>query len=197
MILDPSAMTPFERYRFMISAIVPRPIAWVTTLSREGVPNAAPFSFFNGISSNPPLLGVCVGNRRDGTPKDTLQNAEETGEMVVNVVPYSLREAMVACSKEYPPDVDEIAEAGLATAPSDLVAPPRLTGSPVNMECRVVRIIPFGGTSMIVGEVVRIHAAEEVLEDGLVAFSTVRPVGRLGGAEYLDHEVGVFEIRRP
>jgi len=197
MILDPSEMSPLERYRFMISAVVPRPIAWVTTISSEGRLNAAPFSFFTGISSNPPLVGVCVGNRRDGSPKDTLRNAEETGEMVVNVVPYRLREQMVACSKDFPPDVDELAETGLDTAPSEVVRPPRIAGSPVSMECRVERVIPFGGTSMIVGEVVRFHADDGVLEDGTVGFERVRPVGRLGGSDYLDHEVGMFEIPRP
>jgi flavin reductase (DIM6/NTAB) family NADH-FMN oxidoreductase RutF len=115
----------------------------------------------------------------------------------VNAVPYDLREQMVACSFDFPPGVDETEEVGLAVTPSEIVGPPRIADSLVSMECRVERVIPFGGTSMIVGRVVLVHVADEVAEDGLVAFRKLRPLGRLGGLEYLDHERGVFEIPRP
>lgn len=196
MILDPDGMSPLDRYRFLVSAIVPRPIAWVSTVSAEGAVNAAPFSFFTGISSSPPLLGVCVGNRRDGSPKDTLRNAAETGEMVVNVVPWELREEMVACAKDLPHGESELEPLGLGTAPSVVVAPPRIAASPVNLECRVERIVPFPNISMIVGEVVRIHARDDLVENGEILFARLRPLGRLGRQEYLDPEEGVVEIPR-
>jgi flavin reductase (DIM6/NTAB) family NADH-FMN oxidoreductase RutF len=197
MIVDPEHLDPKARYRLMISAIVPRPIAWVTTLSRDGVVNAAPFSFFSGISATPPLLAVFVGNRRDGTPKDTLRNAAATLEMVVNVVPHTLAREMVASSEDLPPGVSEVEKLGLATAPSSLVAPPRLAGCPVNMECRVAQVVPFGGTSMLVGSILRIHVRDDLLKDGTVDFGGLRPVGRLGGWRYLDPVGGVFTIPPP
>lgn len=194
MILDPEQMQPIERYAFMTSALVPRPIAWVTTLDAQGRSNAAPFSFFAGISSSPPLVGVSVGKRRDGTPKDTLANALATGEMVVNVVPYDLRREMVATAEGFPPGVSEIEEVGLRTAPAELVSPPLLVDARVSFECQVDRVIDFGGTSMIVGRVVRFHADDELVEDGRVSFTKLRPIGRLGGDQYLDHLEGVVRI---
>jgi flavin reductase (DIM6/NTAB) family NADH-FMN oxidoreductase RutF len=192
--MDPDELSKQERYHLMISSIVPRPIAWVTTLDDSGVVNAAPFSFFNGISSSPPLVGVCVGRRRDGRPKDTLANAEATGEMVVNVVPHELARAMVECARDLPPGESEIEAAGLATDPSDRVAPPRIRGVPAAFECVVDRTIRFGPTTMIVGRVLLFHVRDDVLEDGRVVFARARPVGRLGGSSYLDAEGGEFEI---
>jgi flavin reductase (DIM6/NTAB) family NADH-FMN oxidoreductase RutF len=194
MILDPDQMKPIERYHFLTSALVPRPIAWVTTVDSEGRTNAAPFSFFAGISSSPPLIGVSVGRRRDGTPKDTLANARATGEMVVNVVPYALKDEMVASSESFPPGVSEIEEVGLRTSPAELVTPPLLADAGVSFECTVDQVIDFGGTSMIVGLIVRFHAADDVVVDGRVSFTKLRPIGRLGGNEYLDCVEGVMEI---
>lgn len=197
MFLNPDEMSPIERYHFMTSALVPRPIAWVTTCEPNGKVNAAPYSFFAGISSSPPLLGVCVGRRRDGSSKDTLRNAKEEGEMVVNMCPFDLRDQMVGCSKDFPPGVSEIEKLRIETAPSETVEPPRIVGAKVSFECSVERIIEFGGTSMIVGRVLRFVAADDVLEDGRVSFGKLRPLGRLGGLEYLDLEEGVLEIPRP
>ena len=194
MILDPDRMQPIERYAFMTSALVPRPIAWVTTVDSEGRTNAAPFSFFAGISSSPPLLGVSVGKRRDGTPKDTLANARATGEMVVNVVPYAMRDEMAATAGSFAPGVSEIEEVGLRTAPAEVVSVPLLVDARVSFECKVDRVIDFGGTSMIVGRIVRFHADDELVEDGRVLFRKLRPIGRLGGDEYLDWIEGVMEI---
>ncbi len=194
MIFDPDQMQRIERYHFMASALVPRPIAWITTVDEEGRTNAAPFSFFTGISTSPPLLCVSVGHRPDGTPKDTLHNAEATGEMVVNVVPFAEREAMVACAEAFPPDVSEVEEVGLRTAAAEVVAPPILVDAKVSFECVVDRVIDFGATSLIVGRVVRFHAADEILVDGLVSFEKLRPLGRMGGKEYLDCVEGVMEI---
>ena len=195
--IDPGGLTAPERYFLMTSGIVPRPIAWVTTRFEDGGVNAAPFSFFNGISSSPPLLMVAVGSRRDGTPKDTLANAQATGEMVVNVVPRDQAETMVATSRDPGPGVSEVEELGLELADSSVIATPRLAVSPVAFECGVERTIDFGGTTMIVGAVVSVHVADEVAaSDGTVDFAKLRPVGRLGGTGYLDPEDGWFEIGR-
>jgi flavin reductase (DIM6/NTAB) family NADH-FMN oxidoreductase RutF len=193
--IDPDDLERRERYQLMISSIVPRPIAWVTTVDLEGVVNAAPFSFFNGISSTPPLLSVCVGNRRDGTAKDTLVNARETGEFVVNVVPADLARTMVATAAEFEPGESEVEELDIPTDPSDVVSPPRIRGVPVSLECEVDRTIPFGTTTMIVGRVLLFHIRDEVYEDGRAAFSRMRPIGRLGGFSYLDPVDGELEIR--
>jgi flavin reductase (DIM6/NTAB) family NADH-FMN oxidoreductase RutF len=195
--IDPDGLEVRARYRLLISAIVPRPIAWVTTVSPAGVVNAAPFSFFSGISSSPPMLAIFVGPRRDGTPKDTLRNASETGEMVVNVVPRALAESMVATSEDLPPEESEVGRFGLATAPSDRVRPPRLADCPVNFECRVERVIPFAGTSMVAGRILLVHVRDDLLREGAVDFAGLRPVGRLGGIDYLDPVEGVFPIPPP
>lgn len=197
MIIDPESLTKPERYKLMTSAVLPRPIAWVTTLFPDGKVNAAPFSFFNGISSSPPLIQVCIGKRRDGTPKDTLANAEREGEFVVNVVTRDLAEVMVATSASFDPGVSEMEETGLTPAPSETVRTPGIAESPVRFECTLDRSIDFGGTSMIVGKVERIHAADAVFADGAVRFADLRPVGRLGGLAYLDPVDGEFEIGRP
>ncbi|MCU0726072.1 MAG: flavin reductase family protein [Planctomycetes bacterium] len=195
--IEPDSLDPKDRYRLLISAIVPRPIAWVTTISPGGVVNAAPFSFFSGISSSPPMLAVFVGSRRDGTPKDTHRNAAETGEMVVNVVPRALAPAMVATSEDLPPEESEVESLGLALAPSALIRAPRLADCPVNFECRVERIIPFGGTSMLAGRILTVHVRDDLLREGAVDFAGLRPVGRLGGTDYLDPVEGVFSIPPP
>lgn len=183
MILDPRALPPGAMYRFMIGAVVPRPIAFISTVSRDGVFNVAPFSFFNAITSRPPLLGVSI-NRRRGEPKDTLRNIQDVGDFVVNVVSEPLLERMVRTSGDWPEDVDEFAITGLAPVASDLVKSPRVGESPVSMECRLERVIELGDTFFIVGEIVRAHVADDVLTGGVVDIAKLRPVGRLGGDGY-------------
>jgi flavin reductase (DIM6/NTAB) family NADH-FMN oxidoreductase RutF len=183
MILDPRAISPGALYRFMIRVIVPRPIAFVSTVSKDGRFNVAPFSFFNGISSNPPLLGISI-NRRAGQPKDTFRNIQDTDEFVVNVVPEALAERMVRTSGDWPEDVDEFKLTGLTPVPSDLVKPPRVGESPVNIECRLYRVVELGATFFVVGQIVRAHVDDAVLTDGEVDPVKLRPVGRLGGDGY-------------
>src|SRR6516164_5632930 len=131
---DPAAISPRDAYRLMISCIIPRPIAFVTTLSRDGASNLAPFSFFNGVTSEPPVLSLCVGTKRDGAKKDTWRNIEETGEFVVNVVVPELMDAVIVGARELPHGVSELELAKLQTLPSVRVKPPRLEASPVNLE---------------------------------------------------------------
>jgi len=183
MILDPQALSPGRFYQFMISVVVPRPIAFISTVSAAGRFNVAPFSFFNAISSQPPLLGVAI-NRRAGEPKDTLRNIREVEEFVVNVVSEPLAERMVQASGDWPMDVDEFDLTGLTRVPSDLVKPPRVGESPVSLECRLYRLIELGASFFVVGEIVRGHVSDEVLTEGRVDIAKLRPVGRLGGDGY-------------
>lgn len=183
MILDPSTVRPGDFYRFMISVVVPRPIAFVSTVSPDGQLNVAPFSYFNAITNQPPLLGISI-NRRKGLPKDTLRNIEQTGEFVVNTVDEPLAARMVRASGDWPGDVDEFELTGLTPVPSDMVKPPRVGESPVSMECRLHRLIELGSTFFVVGEIVRAHVKDEVLTDGRVDIGKLRPLGRLGGDGY-------------
>jgi flavin reductase (DIM6/NTAB) family NADH-FMN oxidoreductase RutF len=183
MILDPSALTPGEVYRFMIGVVVPRPIAFVSTVNAEGRFNVAPFSYFNAITNQPPLLGISINSRR-GQPKDTLRNIREVGEFVVNTVDEALAARMVHTSGDWPEDVDEFALTGLTPVPSDRVRPPRVGESPVAMECRLHRVIELGNAWFVVGEMLRAHVKDEVLTDGKVDVTKLRPLGRLGGDGY-------------
>jgi flavin reductase (DIM6/NTAB) family NADH-FMN oxidoreductase RutF len=183
MILDPGTVPPGDFYRFMISVVVPRPIAFVSTISPDGQLNVAPFSYFNAITNQPPLLGISI-NRRKGVPKDTLRNIEQTGEFVVNTVDEPLGAQMVQTSGDWPDDVDEFELTGLTPVPSDLIKPPRVGESPVSMECRLHRVIELGSTFFVVGEIVRAHLKDEVLTDGRVDIGKLRPLGRLGGDGY-------------
>jgi flavin reductase (DIM6/NTAB) family NADH-FMN oxidoreductase RutF len=195
---DPKTLDKRTAYYFMISAIVPRPIAFVTSVNADGVVNAAPFSYFTGISSQPPIIAVAVGERR-GEPKDTMRNIESGEEFVVNVVNEGIAEQMVQASNDYPADVSEIDATGLKTVPSEVVVPPRIAESPVHLECRLREIVRLDGVpgGLILGEVVRYHAAEEVLdENGIVDISKLKPLGRLGGAQYCGVD-RVWEIERP
>ena len=195
MLLDPAAVGGPAMYRFLISAVVPRPIAFVSTRSRDGVPNLAPFSFFNALASTPPLVGIAFTDRPDD-PKDTLRNVRETGEFVVNVVSENLLEPMVRASGEWPRGASEFAIAQLATAPSERVGPPAVADSPIQLECRLHREIPLGNCAFVVGEVVLARVRDDVLTDGRVDPLKLRPVGRLGGELYsLTHEV--TRVARP
>ena len=183
MILDPQSATPGAFYQFMISVIVPRPIAFVSTTSADGRNNLSPFSYFNAITNQPPLLGISV-NRRRGEPKDTVRNIEQTGEFVVNMVDEAMGPRMVQSSGDWPQDVDEFALTGLTPVPSHLVKPPRVGESPVSMECRLHRIIELGATFFVVGEIVMAHVKDGAMTDGRVDIEKLQPLGRLGGDGY-------------
>ncbi len=182
--IDPAALSPRDAYRLMISCIIPRPIAFVTTLSKEGVSNLAPFSFFNGVSSHPPVVSIAVASRRDGSRKDTRQNIEETGEFVVNVVVPDLMDAVITGAKELPPNVSELELSKEPTLPSVKVKPPRLANSPVQMECTLLRIVEVEGTGLILGRVAIYHVKDDVLRDGRVDPRKLTFVGRMGDDLY-------------
>jgi flavin reductase (DIM6/NTAB) family NADH-FMN oxidoreductase RutF len=188
MTIDPQTTEARSVYQLLIGAIVPRPIAFVSTISAAGIRNLAPFSFFTAASADPPVVCFCPMVRGNGTTKDTLNNIRETGEFVVNIVTEQIGASMNLCSGEYPADVDEFQISGLTPIPSDLIRPDRAAESPVSLECRLLQIVeisakPLGG-SMVFGEVLRFH-----IEDGLADGYKIDPdklnaIGRMGGPAY-------------
>ena len=193
--IDPAALSPRDAYRLLISCILPRPIAFVSTLSREGVSNLAPFSFFNGVTSDPPILSLSISTKRDGSKKDTWRNIEETGEFVVNVVVPELMDAVQIGARELPHNESELDLSGLATLPSVKVRPPRLADSPVQMECTLLKVVEVEETGLILGRVVLFHAREEVVEGGRVDPRRLTFIGRLGGDSYC-RVSDIFERKR-
>jgi flavin reductase (DIM6/NTAB) family NADH-FMN oxidoreductase RutF len=189
LIVDPKAARHQDIYKLMIGAIVPRPIALVATISEDGIRNLAPFSFFTGISSKPALICFCPGPRPTSPRrKDTLHNISMTKEFVVNIVSEEIGAAMNLTSGEYPPEVDEFEVAGLTAVPSDLVKPPRVAESPVNLECKLYLTIEFseepGGGNLVIGEVVRFHVADHLVENFKIDPAKLHAIGRMGGASY-------------
>lgn len=177
--IDPADLQPRETYFLLTSLVVPRPIAWVSTLSETGVANLAPHSYYNIISSNPPIVHFTSSGL-----KDTLRNVRATGEFVVNVVSQDLIEAMNATAADFPPGEDEAASVGLATVPSDTVRPRRLAAARAALECRLREELVMGNGTMVFGDVLRVHVADTVWRDGRVAPDLLQPVGRLSGSGY-------------
>ncbi len=185
----------------MTGVIVPRPVAFVSTVNAEGARNLAPFSFFTGISANPPAICFAPMMRGSGGGrKDTLRNIEATGEFVVNVVSEEIAQQMNACSPEFLPEVDEFEISGLTAVACDLVRPPRVRESKVSMECRLLQIVevsakPLGG-SLVIGEVLRFHVADELIEAFRIDSDGLRAIGRMAGPEYVK-TTGRFSMIRP
>jgi flavin reductase (DIM6/NTAB) family NADH-FMN oxidoreductase RutF len=199
--IDPAAAAPRDVYKLMIGAIVPRPIAFVSTISPEGVLNLAPFSFFTGISAHPPVICFSPMVRAaGGRAKDTLSNVEATGEFVVNIVSEDFAGQMNTCSAEFPPEVDEFQVSGLTPLASEVVRPPRVAESRFQMECRLLQVVrvspkPLGGT-LVIGEVLRFHVADEIFDDFRIDPDRLRAIGRMGGAAYA-RTTDRFEMERP
>lgn len=201
MIVDPQTAEVRNVYKLMISAIVPRPIAFVSTISADGILNLAPFSFFTAASADPPV--VCFApliRGREAGRKDTLRNIEATGEFVVNIVSEEFAAQMNLASAEFPPEVDEFQASGLTPLASDLVRPPRVKESHVHMECRLLQIVdvsakPLGG-SLVLGQVLRFHVEDGWMENYQLDPEKLRPIGRMGGSTYT-RTTDRFEIVRP
>jgi flavin reductase (DIM6/NTAB) family NADH-FMN oxidoreductase RutF len=180
-------VTPHERYKLLISFVLPRPIAWITTVGPTGVVNAAPFSFFNVFSEDPPLIVLGLQHKPDRTPKDTTRNIQRDGEFVVQMVDEALAKAMNDCAVDFPSGESEVSALGLATLPSVDVKVPRLAAAPFALECKRSVSLAFGpGRELLVGEVLRIHAREGLLDarNMYVDFAAYRPIGRLFGNLY-------------
>ncbi|MFN9234063.1 MAG: flavin reductase family protein [Planctomyces sp.] len=187
--LDPGQLHPNKLYLHLVRTIMPRPIAWVSTVSPTGVLNLAPYSFFCGVGSRPPTLLFCPANRRDGSPKDSLANTLAREEFVVNMVPYSLAREMQLTSSELSPEASELELAGLDTADSVVVSVPRVRLSPVSFECRLLQHLALGagpgGANIVIGRIVHMHIDDAALNDtGFADPELLDLVGRLGGTEY-------------
>jgi flavin reductase (DIM6/NTAB) family NADH-FMN oxidoreductase RutF len=199
--IDPAALNTRTMYEWMIHTILPRPIAWVSTISADGVTNLAPFSFFQGVCAKPPTLMFCPVNNRDGTPKDTLRNIEATGQFVVNLVSFAQAELMNATSASLPFGESEFALFGVGETPSVNIRPPRVTGAPAAFECELDRIVrisegPAGGNAVF-GRIVRLHVEDSVLGDnGRPDLAKLDLVGRAGGEWYV-RTSDLFALSRP
>jgi flavin reductase (DIM6/NTAB) family NADH-FMN oxidoreductase RutF len=185
------------------ACIVPRPIGWISTLDAAGVRNLAPFSFFNAISDEPPMVMFCAnGQHVDGGEKDSVRNARETGEFVVNLATWELRHAVNESSATVARSVDEFELTGLTPAPSRLVRPPRVSESPISLECVVSDIYELPSDEpeevgrMVMGRVLGIHIAERALVEGRVSVGKLRPIARLGYSEYAVVDE-IFKMIRP
>lgn len=179
-----------DLYRLLVGLVVPRPIALVSTVSGDGVPNLAPFSFFMLGGAEPPSLAFSPVGRADGTRKDTLRNIEETGEFVINLVDRQVAEAINRASLDVAPQVDEWTLAELTPLPSDLVRPARVAECKAQFECRLFRIVPHGegprAANYVVGEIVRAHLADGFFRAERPGTLDWCPIARLGGSDYLD-----------
>ena len=175
-----------NRYKLLVGLVIPRPIAWTTTVSAAGIVNAAPFSFFNVIGDDPPMVMISIENRDSGPMKDTSRNILETAEFVVNIVDEGTVENMHACAVEFPPEVSETQALGLKTAASRAVKPPRLSESPVSLECRLHTHLDLGSRHLVIGTVHWMHVRDGVLDPKTlrVKMENYHPVGRLYANRY-------------
>jgi flavin reductase (DIM6/NTAB) family NADH-FMN oxidoreductase RutF len=197
MLFDFSKLDTKERYKIMASTVVPRPIAWITTVGQDGSRNAAPFSFYNVMSSAPPIVAIGF-TERPPLGKDTLKHIQDTGQFVVNMVPAQMVEAMNITAIEFPPVVDEIAEAQLSVTPSTFIKPPRISESPVAMECQLFQLIPLpGGQSIVLGQVLGTHVRDDaVMNEKQCYINTAKLdlIGRMNGCYMNTHHT--FELPR-
>lgn len=201
--ITPSEVSTRELHGYLLGAVGPRPIALASTLDLDGNPNLAPFSFFNVFSANPPILIFSPARRvRNNTTKHTLQNAEETYEVVVNIVNYDMVQQMSLSSTEYPDGINEFIKSGLNMLPSEEIKPFRVAESPVQFECKVIRIEALGGEggagNLIICEVVKIHVSEDILsKEGSIDPKKIDQVARMGGNWYSRAVSGLFEVPKP
>jgi flavin reductase (DIM6/NTAB) family NADH-FMN oxidoreductase RutF len=199
-IIEPESAGFANIYKVMVGAIVPRPIAFVSTVSPDGIYNLAPFSFFTAASVNPPVICFCPLRNGQGRPKDTLTNIECTGDFVVNIVSEEFVPQMNMTSADLPPEIDEFRLSGLTPVPSDLVKAPRVQESHISMECTLFRIYeisdkPSGG-SIVTGEIVRLHVDDDYIENYRIIQEKLKAIGRMAGATYV-RTADRFDLARP
>ena len=201
--IDPKEIAPAKLQAYLQTAVAPRPIAFASTIDSNGIPNLSPFSFFNVFSSNPPILIFSPARRvRDNTTKHTLINAQDTNEVVINVVNYDIVQQMSLSSTEYPDGVNEFEKAGFTMLKSDIVKPFRVAESPVQFECKIKEIIALGDQggagNLVICEVVKIHIHEAVLDEaGMIDQRKIDLVARMGGNWYSRSNEGMFEVEKP
>ncbi|WP_134702023.1 flavin reductase family protein [Ammoniphilus sp. YIM 78166] len=199
--VEPSSLEWKDAYKLLIGSILPRPIAFVSTLSKDGAANLAPFSFFTGICADPFL--VCFAPMRkgtDGEKKDTLRNIEETKEFVINIVGEKIVNEMNDCSVDYPPDTDEFEKVKLSKISSDIVLPPRVKESDVQLECVLREVLHFGehpgSGSLVIGQVVMVHVQDQLYREGRINTEMLQPIGRLAGQSYTRAAADTFVLER-
>ncbi|MBD2870241.1 flavin reductase family protein [Paenibacillus arenilitoris] len=200
--IDPASQSAQDNYKLLIGGIIPRPIAFVTTLSGEGVWNAAPFSFFNIVTANPPMVSVSVQRKPGGVQKDTARNAADAGEFVVHIADERYIEAINVTAASLPPEKSEAELAGLTAVPSENIRVPGVAEAKIRMECVLERSLPLGGTDespacdLLIGRVVRFHVDESLYENGRIDAAALKPVSRLAGSDYA--KLGErFSLERP
>ena len=190
MILKPEELSIKDNYKLIIGSVLPRPIALVSTLSEDGVPNLAPFSFFTGITSKPPTIGFAPALKgKEADKKDTLANVESSGEFVVNIVTEDISDQMIKTASEVPSDVDEFQISGFTAIASEIVKPARVKESPINLECKLYKVVYIGdGTegsgAFVIGEIVAYHIDDTLYSEGKIDTALLKPVARLAGQDY-------------
>jgi len=199
--ISPAGMAHQDAYRVFMSIVVPRPIAWVSTISLDGVDNLAPFSMYTLLSTKPAIVGFAMGTARHGGKKDTLINIEDTKEFVINIANEETAEAMNKTSTPVEAAVSEFDQAGLKRIESNKVKPPRVGQSPVSMECQLQQVLEFGCepriNRFVIGEVVLIHVRDELWQNGNVDYTGLQAIGRLGESDLYCRTTNVFRMKRP
>ena len=200
MLFDFDTISPQDRYKLLVSTVGPRPIAWVVTQDAKGVTNAAPFSFFNAISGDPPLVIIGIGGRKPGDAKDTGNNIRETGQFVVNMVSDANAQAMNITAIDFPHGVDEIKEAGLTTLPSVKIKVPRIAESPVALECERFMNIDLGSDrTLVIGKVLAVHVQDDCVlnaERCYIDNEKLDLIGRLHGGGWYSRTRDRFDLPR-
>ncbi|MED1467803.1 flavin reductase family protein [Bacillus salipaludis] len=199
--ITPETLEWKEGYKLLVGSILPRPIAFVSTLAEDGTANAAPFSFFTAICASPML--VCFSPMRrgkDGAKKDTLVNIENTQQFVINIVSEGIASQMNDCAIEFSPEIDEINETGLTKEPSKKIKVPRIKESLVHLECELYQVLDFGDQpgagSLVIGKVVHVHVADDLYNNGRIDSEKLKPLGRMAGNTFTDPLVGTFDMVR-
>ncbi len=200
MIIDPKSIKPVENYKLLIGSITPRPIAFVSSVSEEGVYNLAPFSFFTAVSANPPVIGFSPMVNLEENRRDTRKNIEATGEFTVNVVSEGFVENMNATAVDVAPDVDEFELSGLTPIACDVIKAPRVGEAHIAMECRLLEVVEvsrevFGG-AFVLGRVVRFHVDDALFDNYRIDPDGLATVGRMGGNSYVRTR-DRFDLQRP
>lgn len=183
MIIDPATLDTTEVYKLLSGAVVPRPIAWISTKSKEGVLNLAPFSFFTVASRQPPMLAISIGPRTDGEDyaKDTLTNIRETKEFVINMVSIELADAMNETAINYSPNINEFSQAGVTPVASEVINVPRVAEAKISMECQVEKILELGSDYLVIGQMYRYHVEDELIHQGRINIQKLDPLARIAG----------------
>jgi flavin reductase (DIM6/NTAB) family NADH-FMN oxidoreductase RutF len=200
MLFDFATIPARERYKLLVSTVVPRPIAWIVSQDLHGQLNAAPFSFFNAFAGDPPVVGIGIGSHDPGRPKDTRQNIRDTGQFVVNLVSEDVAGRMNITAIEFERGVSEPQEAGLTTVPSLYVKPPRIAESPVSMECELMQIVELGKESgLVLGRIAAMHVRDDMVLDPVkhhIDTPGLQLIGRMHGAGWYARTSDLFKMER-